>query len=225
MKNIWKIIFGIVCILQLSALAIDAPTLVWVTKPLLMPALAAWLFSETKGGRFLRIAWLSGLVFSTAGDILLMWTAESNGEIFFILGLGAFLLAHIFYIGGLWAELKGKPGFLRQHPVWILPLIAYLFVLLYRIWPGIPPGLHGPVAAYGIVITSMALSVIQLRTHVTRPVFTLLLVGAILFVLSDSLLAMEKFGNIQLGHLSVMLTYIAGQALLAVGVMRMLRNM
>ena len=224
MKNIWKSIFIIVSVIQLAALIFHLPTLVFATKPLLMPALAAWLLSETKPGRFLRGAWLTGLAFSTMGDILLMIKAEGKGEIFFILGLGAFLLAHVFYIGGLMFLLKGKSGFLRQNPLWAIPFVLYVLALLGWLWPGIPEGLHLPVVAYGMVITTMALSVMQLRTHIPPAVFTIMMLGAVMFVLSDSLLAIGKFGQINTGSISIMTTYIIGQALLAQGVMRLLKE-
>lgn len=224
MKNIWKIIFVLVSVVQLIALTFHMPTLVFVTKPLLMPALAAWVISETNPGRFLRGAWLSGLAFSTMGDILLMIRAEGKGEIFFVLGLGSFLLAHIFYIGGLWFILKGKNGFLRLHPLWALPFVVYLLLLLGWVWPGIPPGLKLPVTAYGIVITTMALSVMQLRTHISESVFRIMMLGAVMFVLSDSLLAIGKFGEINTGNIPIMVTYIIGQALLAEGVMRQMKE-
>jgi uncharacterized membrane protein YhhN len=224
MKNIWKILFGIACILQLLALLLRIPTLVFVSKPLLMPLLAAWLASETVTSRFLSKAWLSGLIFSTLGDVLLMFARKEHGEIFFVLGLAMFLLAHLFYIGGLWFILKGKEGFLRKRPIWALVPVLYLLGLMAYLWPNIPPGLQFPVGAYALVITTMATSVLSLRTYVTMPVFRLMMLGALLFVLSDSLLALEKFGNLPSAPLSIMATYIFGQAFMALGVMRFINE-
>ena len=224
MKNIWKILFGVVCVLHLAALLMHVPTLVFATKPLLMPFLAAWLASEVSNSRFLSKAWLSGLVFSTLGDILLLFAREEHGEIFFVLGLAMFLLAHLFYIGGLWFVLKGKKGFLREQPLWTLLPVAYLAGIMWYLWPGIPESLHFPVGAYAIVITTMASSVLNLRTHVNPSVFRLLMLGALLFVMSDSLLALDKFGNIPAVPLSIMSTYIIGQAFMAKGIMRFLNE-
>ena len=224
MKNIWKIFFIIVSVVQLAALALNMPSLVLITKPLLMPSLGLWLLSETRPARFIRGAWLAGLAFSTMGDILLMLKSEGKGEIFFILGLGAFLLAHVFYIGGLWFLLKKESGFLRSHPLWAIPFVLYLLALLGWLWPGIPKGLHLPVGAYGVVITTMALSVMQLRTHIPNAIFQIMMAGALMFVASDSLLAMGKFGGIPVGNIPIMATYIIGQALLAYGVMRLLKE-
>jgi uncharacterized membrane protein YhhN len=223
MKNIWKILFAIACVVQLLALLLHIPVLMFASKPLMMPALALWLASETKTNRYVSGAWLSGLVCSTIGDVLLMFT-NGSGEIFFVLGLAAFLMGHLFYISAMWRILKGKKGFLRQQPVWALVPLAYLAFLLGILWPGVPEGLRIPVAAYGIVITSMALSVLQLRTHISAAVFRIMILGALLFVLSDSLLALDKFAGVPAVPLAIMATYIFGQALLALGVMRLLNE-
>ncbi len=222
MKNIWKILFAIACVVQLFALLMNIPFLMFASKPLMMPALALWFASEAKTNRYVSGAWLSGLVCSTIGDILLMF--NSGGEIFFVLGLAAFLMGHLLYISAMWRILKGKTGFLRQKPLWALLPLAYLAFLLWILWPGVPEGLQFPVAAYGIVITAMALSVLQLRTHISAAIFRIMMLGALLFVLSDSLLALDKFAGVPAVPLAIMATYIFGQALLTLGVMRLLND-
>lgn len=222
MKNVWKILFALACLVQLLALLLHIPVLIFASKPLMMPALALWLASETKTNRYVSSVWLAGLVFSTFGDVLLM--INGGGEIFFVLGLAAFLMAHLFYISAMWRILKGRKGFLRQQPVWALLPLAYLAFLLWVLWPGVPAGLQFPVAAYGMVITTMALSVLQLCTHIPSKVFRIMMLGALLFVLSDSLLALDKFAGVRAVPLSIMSTYIFGQALLTLGVMRVLNE-
>ncbi len=223
MKNTWKILFGIACIVHLGALLSHQTNLIFISKPLIMPALALWFAAETRTNRYVSRAWISGLLFSTAGDILLMLKTE-GGEIFFVLGLAAFLLAHLFYISAMWRILKGQKGFLRQQPLWALLPLAYLAILLWILWPGVPPGLQFPVAAYGLVITTMAMSVLQLRTYIPASIFRIMMLGALLFVLSDSLLALDKFAGVPAIPLSIMATYIFGQALLTLGVMRVLND-
>jgi uncharacterized membrane protein YhhN len=222
MRKTSNILFGLLCAAHLVALGLQMPPLVQWTKPLLMPTLALWLALETRdSSRFLRTAWLSGLAFSTLGDVLLMFP----GDLYFMLGLGAFLLAHLFYIGGLWSCMQGRPGLLRRQPLWALPFLAYLLGLLYWLWPGIPAGMRLPVALYGVVISVMAMSAAHLKGVVGPGVLRLLFWGALLFVLSDSLIALGKFGGLELPtRLAVMVTYLAGQFLLAQGVRRVLQN-
>ncbi len=196
-------------------------TLILCTKPLLMPLLAAWLWASMEGikSRPLRWWWLLGLLCSTLGDTLLMFTGKSSGGLFFLMGLGAFLLAHGCYIAGIWGEMGGQRGFLHQKPALLLPALAYLVALLAWLWPDVPPAMRLPVAAYAAVLVTMAMSVLHWRSHLTHSIFTPLMAGALLFVLSDSLLAINKFGHsFEWSRVAVMATYIVGQWLMARGV-------
>lgn len=207
--------------------ALFSKTLIICTKPLLMPLLAAWLFASTEGikNRPLRWWWLAGLLCSALGDTLLMFTGKSSGGSYFLMGLGAFLLAHGCYIAGLWGEMSGQRGFLHQKPALLLLALAYLVGLLAWLWPDVPPGMRLPVAAYAAVLVTMAMSVLNWRSRLARPVFATLAAGALLFVLSDSLLAVNKFGHSFSGaRLAVMTTYIVGQWLMARGVVAAIRH-
>lgn len=194
-------------------------TLIIYTKPLLMPLLGAWLWTATRsnGTSGLRSAWLAGLAFSTLGDTLLMFTGKSSGGQYFLMGLGAFLLAHGCYILGLRSLMRRREGFIRKNPWVILPFAVYLLGLLAWIWPDVPVEMRVPVAVYAIVITVMALSVVDvLYGYVATSVFSAMMAGALLFVLSDSLIAVSKFGHPFAGsRIAVMATYIVGQWLMA----------
>ncbi len=197
-------------------------TLIICTKPLLMPLLGAWLWTATRnsGQTGLRLAWLVGLAFSALGDTLLMFTGKSSGGQFFLMGLGAFLLAHGCYILGLRSLMRRREGFVRKNPWVLLPFAIYLVGLLAWIWPGVPAAMRLPVAVYAIVITVMALTVVDvLCGYVAASIFTAMMAGALLFVLSDSLIAVSKFGYPFSGsRIAIMATYIVGQWLLARGV-------
>ncbi len=206
--------------LMLGEILFSKPLII-CTKPLLMPLLAAWLWASTQASpsRPLRGWWLLGLLCSTLGDTLLMFTGKSSGGSFFLMGLGAFLLAHGCYIAGVWGEMRGRRGFLHQKPVLLLPALAYLVALLAWLWPDVPPGMRPPVAAYAAVLVTMAMSVLNWRNRLARPIFVMLAAGALLFVLSDSLLAINKFGHsFEWSRVAVMATYIVGQWLMARGV-------
>jgi uncharacterized membrane protein YhhN len=218
-KNIWLYAFGVVAAAELFAEIAPNERLVFFTKPLLMPLLAVWLARNTRpkaGGAFLRSAVLGAFGFSTLGDVLLMFAGRPGGNVFFILGLLAFLMAHLSYIGGFSSILKWNRGYLHRRPLWVVLFLVYLVVFLRLLWPGIPQGLHLPVAVYSGVISGMALSAIHLRGHVGSAVFVPLLSGVLLFMLSDSLIAVNKFGASFPGaRVAIMTTYIAGQYLIA----------
>ena len=218
MKNLARIVFFAVVLLHLLGIALANPTLVQFSKPLLMPTLAGWLLlavHRDQRSTFLFRAVMGALVFSTLGDVLLMF----SGPLFFLLGLFSFLMAHVFYIGAFVSVAGFKNGFLARNPPWSLPFLTFPVLLLVFLWDGIPAGMRVPVAIYAGVIAVMALSVLNLKGKISGPVFTSLFAGALFFMLSDSLLALNKFGQAFEGAgMAIMVTYILGQFLLVRGV-------
>lgn len=184
-----------------------------ISKPLLMPVLIWHVAASLAGnrasamGRLLIVA----LTFSWLGDITLM----NRGDVWFMLGLGFFFIAQVSYARAFWAD--GMAGPLRAKPAQALPWVAWWVVLLVVLLPHLG-GLLVPVAIYGVVLVGMA----ALATGVNR----VTAVGAALFVISDSLLALSQFTDVDLPAHSfiVMLTYIAGQGLIAVGVIHRLQH-
>ncbi len=217
MKNLPILAFFAAAVLNLYGNVTENSTLIYVSKPLLMPLLAVWMLVSTDGRNaysFFRKAVLGALVFSTFGDVLLMFP----GALFFLLGLAAFLLAHVFYIGAFSSIAGFKNGFLNQNPGWILPFGAFPVCLLIYLWEGIPVGMKVPVAGYASVISIMALCVVNLKGKIANNSFWTLMAGAGLFLISDSALAIAKFGQAFEGErLLIMGTYILGQYLLVRG--------
>jgi uncharacterized membrane protein YhhN len=219
MKNKWLTVFFIFSAINLLAVLTQQKTLIWCTKPALMPLLALWLFSAgTHIPARLKNGWLIGLVLSTAGDVFLMF----EGKLFFLLGLASFLLAHVSYIVAVNTGLREHRGFLLKNPVWIPVIMLYPLTLLSWLWTGISADMRVPVTVYALVITTMAMSVLNLKNRIADGAFSTLMSGALLFVLSDSVLASRLFGHSFEGaSFVVMATYIAGQYLLASGIERL----
>ena len=99
---------------------------------------------------------LLALFFSWAGDVLLMF--ESTSGNFFIFGLAAFLIAHIFYI--LFYENVIRNESLRKNYWWFLPVIIYYIALIYILSPNLGD-MKLPVRIYGIVISYMLIQALQ----------------------------------------------------------------
>lgn len=222
MKNIWLPAFFAFSFLQIIGVITGLEGLCMISKPFLMPMLALWLAAETQHSpSMLRKGWLMGLAFSTLGDVLLMF----EGSSYFILGLSAFLLAHLSYIFGISKGLSDTRGFLLKNPWWFIPFLVYPIALMSWLFADIPAETRIPVVVYAIVIATMAQSVANLYGYIPGHIFWMLMGGAILFVLSDSLIAVNKFGHpFAGGRLAVISTYIVGQYLLARGVVSILRN-
>ena len=184
-----------------------------------MPSLAVWFIFETKGSKwYLRSAVITALAFSTIGDVLLLYSKNAEGQLFFLLGLVAFLFAHLFYTGGFLLRARRRSYFLWRNPWWGLPFIAYAIALLWWLRPNIPDGLFWPITIYALAISGTALSVINLRSVVPVSSFIQMIAGAGLFIFSDSLIALGKFDpEIRVSGFAIMLTYILGQGLLVSG--------
>lgn len=223
MKNSLLPVFFLISIAYIVSKMAAYDSLAFVAKPLLMPSLAAWFARETRErpARFLRREILAGLAFAAVGDTLLLF----SGPLFFMLGLGAFLFTHLFYTGGFWAVTGIRKGFLRRQIWWILPFAVFLVWFLRWLWPGIPAGMRLPVGVYSAVISIMVLSILNLKERIRNKIFWPMLAGGLLFMLSDSLIAVYTFGNVAgEAGLAVMITYLAGQFLIAKSARDILRN-
>ncbi len=192
---------------------------IYLSKPLLMTFLGLYFFAATqiKTGFSRKI--LGGLAFSLAGDTLLMFNAPGR-EYFFLLGLAAFLCAHLFYILAFSGYEKNTRGAFYQRPLLAVPFLIFLAGFLTFLWPGIPAGLKIPVTVYSTVIITMSMACFQLRTKIDGRLFSGLFTGVLLFVISDSLIAISKFypGGQAIPEFIrplIMITYLAAQYLIA----------
>jgi uncharacterized membrane protein YhhN len=180
------------------AMALDLRALRLVMKPVPVLALAAWVLasSRSRDGRLIA----AGLLASAVGDVVLDLGI-------FLPGLGAFLIAHLFYIAGFVTVTRA--------PCWgrAIPAALYGAAVLAGLWSGLG-GMAAPVAAYTAVISAMLWRAAARvgADSTARPDELAALGGAILFVLSDTVLAIKLF-RAPLPWLSylVLTLYWAGQ--------------
>jgi uncharacterized membrane protein YhhN len=177
------------------------------TKTLLMPLLAAYVADadavDSTTGRLI----LGGLGLSWAGDVALL----GEGDTPFTAGLGSFLAAHGCYLA---AFTRHRQGGVRRAP-WLAG--AYVVA-----WAGLNAALASrtgrfrvPVIVYGTALLAMTLAALDTG----RPAVA---GGGALFLVSDSILALERFSAATIPRADglVMLTYTAAQALIAHGMAR-----
>ncbi|MEV0007938.1 lysoplasmalogenase [Streptomyces sp. NPDC051840] len=171
---------------------VEAPHL--VTKPLLMPLLAA--YAAARGGPRLLVA---ALLCGWAGDVLLM----PDADLAFLAGMACFAAGHVCYL-----LLFGRAP---VRPVSGLLYAVVLVVFVALLWPGLPGGLRVPLTGYSLLLTAMAW-----RAGVLG---RLAGVGGALFLFSDALIAtgIADWPQPPAHHFLVMLTYIAAQYLLTRG--------
>ena len=155
----------------------------YVFKPLATLLVLALALSQPASVPAYRWALIGGLVFSTAGDVFLMLPRDR-----FIAGLVSFLIAHLFYI---FAFSIGVP--FGTAPLLWLPFFAAGGVVVAVVWRGLAPALRGAVIAYVVVIAVMAGQAAGRWHALGSDAALMAALGAALFVVSDSVLAINRF--------------------------------
>ena len=187
----------------------------YIFKPLLMVSLGFYFVNATilRGIRQNQFV-LSAILFSLLGDIFLMFDG------YFIQGLGAFLIAHIFYILAFRPE---SSRFLSKKEL-LLPALAVLMygiILLIIVLPNVGSALKAPIIVYAITILMMLLTALHRFGNVATISFKYVIVGATLFVLSDSMIAINKFvTDFPMDGVLIMATYGVGQYLIVEGFLK-----
>lgn len=165
----------------------------------------------------LNILMLSGLAFSWAGDIVLEFSI--NNGLFFIAGLICFLLAHVMYFSAF-VTTKGKNFISGKNVYLLIPVIVYGLALVIFLYPGLSE-MRLPVIIYAVVILSMFTAAMNRKGKVNRQSYSMVLAGAGLFVISDSLIAINKFSfQFEYSGIAIMSTYILAQFLIITGYIR-----
>lgn len=165
----------------------------WLTKPLLMPVLMAGRDRPTQ----------RALALAGAGDVALLGSSDAA----FRAGLVSFLASHIAWI----IALRQRPGRgrLRARPAQAAAHVAAAAALNAYLWKRTGKD-RVPVLVYSTALLAMSLTALDCRSAKTAA-------GGALFLVSDALLALEKFGGMHLpaNESMVMATYTSAQALLA----------
>ena len=185
----------------------NIPYGIWTFKPLLMPILMFWYYKETKANSKVDKIILASLFFSWWGDNFLM-PAIFKTDINFLLGLGSFLIAHILYIAAFAKTNTLKPSLVKQKPYLVLPFILLgvgLIAFLMHQNSIDFQAMKIPVIIYSSVIIVMVITALNRWDKVSKESFNYVLLGAILFMVSDSIIALNKFSNIFEG-----LNFVAG---------------
>lgn len=216
-KRYWISLFLVILLIDIAAVYFKNAALRYVAKPLLMPLLVVYFFLNTNTFISPLKKWIIlALVFSWAGDVLLMF--ESVSPHFFIPGLVAFLIAHIFYI--LFYENIIRRENLKKNYWWFIPVLIYYVSIIYILTPYLGD-MKLPVRIYGIVISYMLIQALQTATIKNKGVAGLMIAGSVLFITSDSLLAINKFhGSFEYAGIGIMLTYGIAQLLITLGALR-----
>lgn len=214
---LWLILAITFAFLESIAVSKKLQRLEYIAKPAVMIFLFLWLYTST--GLQGNAVWFGlGVLFSLVGDVILMISLERM----FLLGIMAFLLAHISYITGFREELGAITA-------WSLILAVFIAINVGRLLRRIVGAMRAkgenklvfPVIVYGTVISVMlyaAMSTIFDPTWKTSAAF-FASVGAFLFCASDAVLAWNRFVSpIKNGRVWNIALYHLGQIGLIAGV-------
>ena len=185
--------------IHLGAILADAPVLAFASKPVPVLLLAVWLLPAR--GRDARLL-VAGLLLSALGDLLLELSPS-----LFIAGLGAFLVAHVAYIGAFVSRTH-TPALLHALPVAAFGILTFLW-LLPRLG-----SMTVPVLVYVVVICTMMWRAWALLADadLERRSAWFAALGASSFGISDALVAWNRFVEPVLAlQVLLMLLYWAGQ--------------
>ena len=181
--------------------ALNQPLLNFVFKPLATLLIIGYVWVRGAGMAAERRWVLIGLACSLAGDVALLWPQQG-----FLPGLVSFLLAHLAYLVAFTRRQR-----LAARPGWFAVYAAVAVLILWQLWPGVPGALRLPVLAYVACLGAMAAqTAVVWRGGSARG--GLLALGGALFMSSDALLAINKFGSaLPLASLWILSTYWAAQ--------------
>ncbi|MCB0463551.1 MAG: lysoplasmalogenase [Flavobacteriaceae bacterium] len=214
-KSFTALFFVIVTIELLSSTLKALSSFHNVAKPLIVVSLILFFYLDGKqlANKTRRIMQLA-LTFSLVGDVLLMFDHVSIN--YFLTGLISFLLAHVFYI----LVFLEKKNSLKKPIQFITILIIYALGLFYVLKDGLGNMLI-PVIIYMLAILTMAVTAALRKGNVSNLSYNLVFIGVLLFLISDSILAINKFyEKVPYEHILIMSTYAFAQYCIVMGVLK-----
>src|SRR5215204_4534498 len=190
--QIFLTIYFLALAVEIFANLAGAPLLQYFSKPSLMLILLVYYILNTrKTDSSLKYLIILALVFAWLGDVLLL--IDKHSKTFFVYGLSAFLIAHIFYIFYFWKIRRANK--IEKFP-------------------------------NALVISTMLAASLAAFDFGKQDFGKISVAGTLLFIVSDSILAINRFAApFELGPVFVMATYALAQLLIAEGSLRNLQNL
>jgi uncharacterized membrane protein YhhN len=211
-------LFVAVSTAELLSMIVGWPMVHSVTKPLIMLSLTGyyWINAERRS-----LTFMLALLFCWLGDVLLMF--ESTAALFFIFGLVSFLIGHLLYMIS-YRQLRGDDT--SHELLWTqkirfsIPIVLVGTGLITVLFPTLGV-LKIPVLLYSMVLVGMVMTALFRYGRTSSLSFWMVFAGAAFFMISDSLLAINKFyAPLPSAGFLIMLTYIGAQYLIVEGSLR-----
>lgn len=217
-RKLFLLLYAAATATDLLAILQNHDDIRFISKPVLMPLLIIYAFTRIVKKKKLFTLLIISLTFSWMGDVLLLM--DNGTSNYFMFGLIAFLLAHIGYI------IMNHNSRYANTASALLPTqqMRYLFILIlagsaivYVLYPHLGD-LKLPVIIYAGVLTYMVISALYRYGRTQGRSFALVFCGALFFMLSDAMLAVNKFvESFSYAGFWVMFTYASAQFLIVEG--------
>jgi uncharacterized membrane protein YhhN len=226
-------------VVEIFAEATQNEVLRFFSKPLLMILLIAFYGKTVGPGKWNKVHNFvsASLVFAWAGDVALMFVPKDPTDLavmglpknpnFFLVGLAAFLVAHMLYAIAFSSVTDKIAQPILRRKFWVaIPLVLYMITLLCYLVPSIAGNeltkpFLGPVIIYSMAIATMVIFALNRYGRVNDTSFALVFGGALLFMFSDSIIAVNKFiYPFASSGVFIMILYIAGQYFIAKGALQ-----
>ena len=216
-KQYWLILFFVILITDLVAVQFNYTTVEHIFKPLIAIWLLAYFILRLRAVSSSLKKWIiSALFFSWLGDLSLL--LQNDNDLFFLWGLTAFLIAHVFYIF-FFHFIRIRENVKAR---WLaIVIVAVYYVILISILAPHLRDMKSPVRIYAVVISFMFMLALHMLFIKNKVAGRWMMTGALLFVISDSVLAIDKFYQpFEMAGVVVMLTYGLAQLFITEGAIR-----
>ena len=213
---ILHLLFAVIVVVELTGRFIDRIQLEYMVKPLIMIWIAIFFLLYKQKKQF-TVPVLIAFFFSWVGDNFLM--LSGNNELFFFAGVGGFFVAQLTYIYTFttFSEVHVR-GPVRKNLLLIIPFLVYVAGIYLLLFPGLEGLMKPIILVYALSLVGMSMMALNRKGRVGQASFRLVFVGSLLFLISDSMIALNKFYHeFTLAGFWIMITYIAAQYLIMRG--------
>ncbi|MCF6356163.1 MAG: lysoplasmalogenase [Draconibacterium sp.] len=221
-KSLFHLLFLIIVVGDLVGELLQIKWIDYSFKPFILIWIGGYFLMHAKNidTKVVRLA-MFAFIFSWFGDMLLMFSEIDF--IYFMVGLVSFLIAQIFYIFLFLRtiNISGKMPFLKKKPFWLIAYIAFGLIVYTVLYSHLDAVLRIAVFVYMVALLSMSAMALN-RFGNGHPIsFSLVFIGSLLFVLSDTMIALNKFlAPIPYEGILIMTTYISAQYLIMRGLLK-----